>query len=43
MLDKSGLLFTKNQVQEILNTIDTDDTGTLDFMECLEVSLVGLV
>ena len=37
MLDQSGLLFSKKQVQEILTTIDMDDTGTLDFMECLEV------
>lgn len=40
LLDKSGLLFSKKQVQEILNTIDTDDTGTLDFMECLEVTVL---
>ncbi|XP_065919763.1 uncharacterized protein [Dysidea avara] len=37
MLDQSGLLFSKKQAQEILATIDMDDTGTLDFMECLEV------
>ena len=37
VLDKCGLLFTKKQVQEILHTIDTDDSGTLDVMECLEV------
>lgn len=37
VLDKCGLLFTKKQVQEILHTIDTDDSGTLDVMECLEI------
>ena len=43
MLDQSGLLFSKKQAQEILATIDMDDTGTLDFMECLEVQVTQLI
>ena len=31
------MLFTKDQVNEILKSIDNDNTESLDFFECLEV------
>jgi len=38
LLDSSVGLFTKEQVIEIFNTVDTDQTNTIDFMECLKVA-----
>ena len=37
ILDSSNLLFTKQQVNDILKKIDTDQTNSLDFFECLKV------
>lgn len=37
ILDSSQMLFTKDQVNEILKSIDNDNTESLDFFECLEV------
>eukprot|EP00118_Oscarella_pearsei_P009290 m.52882 g.52882 ORF g.52882 m.52882 type:complete len:144 (+) comp34236_c0_seq17:2478-2909(+) len=37
ILDKSGCLFTRNEVREILSSIDVDQNDSIDFMECLEV------
>jgi len=37
ILDNSELLFTKQQVLDILHEIDTDGTNSLDFFECLTV------
>lgn len=36
ILDSSQMLFTKDQVNEILKSIDNDNTESLDFFECLE-------
>ena len=36
------MLFTKDQVVEILKSIDTDNTQSIDFFECLEVSMLLL-
>eukprot|EP00794_Sanderia_malayensis_P020142 gene20142-22115_t len=37
ILDSSNLMFTKQQVEDILNSIDADHTLSIDFFECLEV------
>ena len=39
ILDNNHIMFTKSQVNDILKEIDADKTGTLDFLEVLEVSL----
>jgi len=36
ILDSSQMLFTKDQISEILSSIDNDNTQSLDFFECLE-------
>ncbi|XP_065067990.1 uncharacterized protein LOC135693430 [Rhopilema esculentum] len=36
ILDTSQMLFTKDQVNEILESIDSDNTKSIDFFECLE-------
>ncbi|XP_064621632.1 uncharacterized protein LOC135484253 [Lineus longissimus] len=37
ILTNSKMMFTKKQVQDIIKSLDTDDTGSLDFMEVLTV------
>ncbi|RDD40288.1 hypothetical protein TrispH2_007217 [Trichoplax sp. H2] len=37
ILQQSNLLFTKFQIMEIIQSIDVDESSTLDFMECLAV------
>ncbi|XP_071962532.1 uncharacterized protein [Antedon mediterranea] len=37
ILDNSGMLFTKQQVRNIVKEIDADDSNSLDFIECLAV------
>jgi len=38
ILDTDNTMFTKDQVKGIMKEVDLDDTGNLDFLECLAVS-----
>ena len=40
ILETSNLMFTKQQVRDIVKQIDNDESSDLDFMECLAVSIV---
>nr|XP_006824854.1 PREDICTED: calcium-dependent protein kinase-like [Saccoglossus kowalevskii] len=37
LLDKNDLLFTKQQIRDILKEVDRDNSNDLDFFECLAV------
>ncbi|KAI8480019.1 hypothetical protein Bbelb_422680, partial [Branchiostoma belcheri] len=37
ILDTENTMFTKDQVKSIMKEVDSDETGNLDFLECLAV------
>jgi len=39
VLQKQGHIYTNNEIKEIMNHIDLDNTGTVDMMEYLTVSV----
>lgn len=41
LFTKHLALYTRKQVEEILSSIDTDGSMTLDFIEVVEVSVYG--